>query len=139
MERGKYHHMAGPKEIKFKKLPTPKGEDKRKIDQVFDVDTRYGIIMAIDNFGSLNIKKLAKILGKNEATIHHHVKWLIQDPSMLDIDQKKTMQTKGIFYTLSTTARKYRQILGLTPSTEEQNQPGERRKVRKSPISYLFL
>lgn len=78
-----------------------------KLNQMHEVDTRFAIVMAINNFGSCNIKKLARILGKNEATIHHHIKWLSTEPSLLDIDQKKTLSTKGIFYTLAEQTRLY--------------------------------
>lgn len=87
-----------------------KKEDKKtisKIDDVFNIETRHAIIMAIDTFGSSNIKKLASFLGKNDATIYYHIKELLKEPALLEIDQEITNNQKGIFYKLTNLAIKY--------------------------------
>ena len=123
--------MSEGPEIKFKELKLPTGAEKTKIDQIFEVDTRFGIIMAIDSFGSLNIKRLAQILGKNEATIYHHIKWLIEEPELLTLDQQKTLNSKGKYYTLSPLAKNHRVILGLTTGSDKPDQPEERKGTDK--------
>jgi len=84
-------------DVKYK----DKKEDKEIIERIADVykiETRHAIIMAINAFGSSNIKKLAKILNKNEATI---IKELIKKPELLRIDEEVTHSQKGIFYRLT--------------------------------------
>ena len=81
-----------------------KKEDKKtitKIDEVYNIETRHAILMAIDTFGSSNIKKLASFLGKNDATIYYHIKELLKEPALLEIDQEITNNQKGIFYKLT--------------------------------------
>jgi hypothetical protein len=72
-----------------------------RINEVYNIETRHAIIMAINTFGSSNIKRLAKILGKNEATIYYHIKELTKQPEFLQIDQEKTNALKGIYYNLT--------------------------------------
>jgi len=72
-----------------------------RINDVYKIETRHAIIMAINAFGSSNIKKLAKILNKNEATIYYHIKELIKKPELLRIDEQITHTQKGIFYRLT--------------------------------------
>lgn len=93
-------------EVDYKKLKAQGKKILDRVNEVYKVETRYGIIMAINNFGSANIKKLAKILGKNEATIYHHLKDLTREPELLVVDNKKTRENKGIFYKLSKIAEK---------------------------------
>ena len=56
-------------EVDYKKLKAQGKKILDRVNDVYKVETRYAIIMAINNFGSSNIKKLAKILGKNESQI----------------------------------------------------------------------
>ncbi len=87
-------------DVKYK----DKKEDKEileRITDVYKIETRHAIIMAISAFGSSNIKKLAKILNKNEATIYYHIKELIKKPELLRIDEEVTHSQKGIFYRLT--------------------------------------
>ncbi|MCG3260149.1 MAG: ArsR family transcriptional regulator [Candidatus Heimdallarchaeota archaeon] len=93
-------------EVDYKKLKAQGKKILDRVNEVYKVETRYGIIMAINNFGSANIKKLAKILGKNEATIYHHLKDLTREPELLVVDNQKTRENKGIFYKLSKIAEK---------------------------------
>lgn len=87
-------------DIKYKE----KKEDKKtqeRIAEIYNIETRHAIIMAINTFGSSNIKKLSKILGKNEATIYYHIKELIKKPEFLRIDAELTNSMKGIYYCLT--------------------------------------
>jgi len=95
---------SGKIKVEYKKLKAQSKEILVRVNEVYKVDTRYAIILAIRNFGSCNIKKLAKILGKNEATIYHHLKYLTSAPELLIIDNTKTRENRGIYYKLSTIA-----------------------------------
>ncbi len=92
---------SGKIKVDYKKLKAQGKEILTRVNEVYRVETRYAIILAIRNFGSCNIKKLAKILGKNEATIYHHLKFLTRAPELLVIDNAKTRENRGIYYKLS--------------------------------------
>ncbi|MGY5880022.1 MAG: winged helix-turn-helix domain-containing protein [Candidatus Thorarchaeota archaeon] len=92
---------SGKIKVEYKKLKAQSKEILARVSEVYRVETRYAIILAIRNFGSCNIKKLAKILGKNEATIYHHLQYLTKEPELLVIDNKKTREHRGIYYKLS--------------------------------------
>jgi hypothetical protein len=94
-------------EVDFKRLKAIDSSILKRVNDVFKVETKYAIIMVIKNFGSSNIKKLAKILAKNEATIYHHLKDLTRKPKLLQIDEEKTRDTKGIYYKLSEIAERH--------------------------------
>lgn len=87
-------------DVKYKDKKLDKDIFKR-INDVYKIETRHAIIMAINAFGSSNIKKLAKILNKNEATIYYHIKELTKKPELLRIDEEITHSQKGIFYQLT--------------------------------------
>jgi DNA-binding MarR family transcriptional regulator len=91
-------------EVKYKEKKIDSKLEAR-IAEVYNIETRYAIIMAINTFGSSNIKKLAKILSKNEATIYYHIKELVKKPEFLQIDNELTNSLKGIYYTLTDLAR----------------------------------
>jgi hypothetical protein len=80
---------------------------RKKIDETYAVETRLSILMAITNFGSANIKRLAKLLGKNDATIYHHIKIMTKEPALLEVDNEMTQNHKGIFYQLTSLARRH--------------------------------
>ena len=79
----------------------PKKILDNRFNELFENETRYGIVMAIRTFGSMNIKLLSKIMGKTESTIHHHISEMIKEPEVLVIDNEKTTTTRGIYYKLS--------------------------------------
>lgn len=93
-------------EVKYKERKEKK-EILERVDEIFKIETRHAIIMAINTFGSSNIKKLAMILGKNEATIYYHIKELTKKPELIQIDQEATHSQKGIFYKLTDLSKKY--------------------------------
>ncbi len=80
---------------------------RKKIEETYAVETRLSILMAITNFGSANIRKLANLLGKNDATIYHHIKILTKEPALLEVDNEMTQSCKGIFYQLTSLARRH--------------------------------
>ena len=88
-------------EVDYKKLKAQGKKILDRVSEVYKVETRYAIILVINNFGPSNIKKLARILGKNEATIYHHLKDLTREPELLVVDNKMTRENKGIYYKLS--------------------------------------
>ncbi|NHJ05361.1 MAG: hypothetical protein EAX90_11090 [Candidatus Heimdallarchaeota archaeon] len=93
-------------EVKYKERKESE-EILKRINEIFKIETRHAIIMAINTFGSSNIKKLAMILGKNEATIYYHIKELTKKPELIQIDQEATHSHKGIFYKLTDLSKKY--------------------------------
>lgn len=92
-------------EVKYKEKKIDSKLEAR-IAEVYNIETRYAIIMAINTFGSSNIKKLAKILNKNDATIYYHIKELTKKPEFLQIDNELTNSLKGIYYKLTDLAYK---------------------------------
>ena len=98
-------------EVDYKKLKEINTNILKRVNDVFKVETKHAIIMVIKNFGSSNIKKLARILAKNEATIYYHLQDLTEDsknkPKLLEIDQVKTRENKGIYYKLSSIAERH--------------------------------
>ena len=80
---------------------------RKMIEETYAVETRLSILMAITNFGSANIKKLAKLLGKNDATIYHHIKIMTKEPALLEVDNDMTQKNKGIFYQLTSLAKRH--------------------------------
>ncbi|MCG3220799.1 MAG: hypothetical protein H7641_05405 [Candidatus Heimdallarchaeota archaeon] len=92
---------SGKLEVDYKGLKAEGPKILKRVNDVFKVETKHAILMVIKNFGSSNIKKLAKILVKNEATIYHHLQDLTREPKLLQIDEEKTRDNKGIYYKLS--------------------------------------
>ncbi|TFF90449.1 MAG: hypothetical protein EU548_02975 [Promethearchaeota archaeon] len=93
-------------EVKYRKKEETL-EVQKRLEEIYEIDTRHAIIMAIATFGSSNIKKLGKLLGKNEATIYYHIKELLKKPAFLQIDEETTNKNRGIFYTLTPLSEKY--------------------------------
>jgi len=89
-----------------KKDKTVKKSVDSRFKEVFENETQYGILMAIRNFGSMNIKKLAGLMGKTESTIHHHISEMLRDPKVIEIDTNKTEKERGKYYKLSPLASK---------------------------------
>ena len=85
-----------------------KKEIDKRFEDLFKNETRYGIVMAIRTFGSMNIKLLSRIMGKAESTIHHHIEEMKKEPQVIIIDTEKTSSSRGKYYTLSNiTNQKY--------------------------------
>lgn len=73
----------------------------KRLEEAFQVETRYAITMAIRTFGSLNTKMLSRMLGKTESTIWHHCNELLKEPKIIEIDQDKTESQRGKFFKLT--------------------------------------
>ncbi|MFX0066331.1 MAG: hypothetical protein ACFFC7_29560, partial [Candidatus Hermodarchaeota archaeon] len=83
--------------------------DKRYEELILN-ETKYGVLMAIRTFGSLNIKTLARIMGKAESTIFHHVSEMLKKPKIIEIDKEKTESSRGKFFKLTEeTISRYRE------------------------------
>jgi DNA-binding MarR family transcriptional regulator len=78
-----------------------KKELDKRFEEIFENETRYGIIMAIRTFGPMNIKLLARIMGKTVSTIHHHITEMTKKPKLIIVDDEKTTSARGIYYKLS--------------------------------------
>lgn len=63
-------------------------------------ETKFGILFALKMFGSLNLKHIAKCLGKSEPAILRQLKILTQ-MNLINIDQKESTQSWGKFYQIS--------------------------------------
>jgi len=63
-------------------------------------ETKFGILFALKMFGSLNLKHIAKCLGKSEPAILRQLKILTQ-LNLIIIDQKESTQSWGKFYKIS--------------------------------------
>ncbi|MCY3413186.1 MAG: winged helix-turn-helix transcriptional regulator [Candidatus Heimdallarchaeota archaeon] len=87
--------------VAYRKYNTLSPKSKLAIEQVLSIETRHAIIQVINTFGSCNIKKLAKVLNKNEATIHHHIQELLKAPKLITLDADKTQKKKGKYYKLT--------------------------------------
>ena len=84
-------------------MPTEKEQNpiRKRVREMVQNETRFGIFMAIRTYGSLNIKKLAEILGKTESTIFHHISEMLKEPKIIEIDLDKTETNRGKYYRLT--------------------------------------
>ncbi len=88
-------------QIMTEKSKYGKEEIDERFEKLLENETRYGIVMAIRTFGSMNIKLLSRIMGKTVSTIHHHISEMTKGPEVIVIDNKETTASRGIYYTLS--------------------------------------
>jgi hypothetical protein len=63
-------------------------------------EVSFGILLSLRFYGSLNLKKVAQLIGKPETTTIRHLKQLLGD-RMIDIDAEKTASSWGKFYCLT--------------------------------------
>jgi len=63
-------------------------------------ETKFGILFALKMFGSLNLKHIAKCLGKSEPAILRQMKLLI-GMKLIQFDQQESEQNWGKFYQLT--------------------------------------
>lgn len=99
--------MKESEKEKIAKKMQQRSEIEKDLEPLYKVETRYSIVLLILSFGSLNIQRIAKILGKNEATIYHHIKELTKDKSFLKVDEEATMTKKGIYYDLEDKVKEF--------------------------------
>ncbi|NHK30784.1 MAG: winged helix-turn-helix domain-containing protein [Asgard group archaeon] len=79
-------------------------EIKKKYKEIVYDEVKYGIITAIIWYDSLNLKDLARLVGRPETTTIRYVKQLLED-GLIDVDAEKTATSWGKFYKLSTVVR----------------------------------
>jgi len=69
-------------------------------------ENKVGVLFALKMFGSLNLKHIAKCIGKPEPTIYRHLK-IITQMDLIEIDQQETTQSRGIFYKISSQGKEF--------------------------------
>ena len=74
--------------------------DLREFIELLGDETKFGILFALKMFGSLNLKHIAKCLGKSEPATLRQLKILTQ-MNLINIDQKESTRTWGKFYQIS--------------------------------------
>ncbi|NHJ38571.1 MAG: winged helix-turn-helix transcriptional regulator [Asgard group archaeon] len=90
-----------------KEMPESKISDdiRKKYEEVVYDEVKYGIISAIIWYDSLNLKNLARLLGRPETTIIRYTKKLLEE-GLIDVDAEKTASSWGKFYKLSSGVKK---------------------------------
>jgi DNA-binding transcriptional ArsR family regulator len=63
-------------------------------------ETKFGILFALKMFGSLNLKHIAKCLGKSEPAILRQMK-LLTKMNLITLDQQESENSWGKFYQLT--------------------------------------
>lgn len=79
-------------------------EFKEKYEKIIFDEVKYGIFTALELYKSLNLKKLAQLVGRPETTTIRYIKLLLSD-GLIDIDAAKTAISWGKFYCLSKEAK----------------------------------
>ena len=79
-------------------------EIRKKYESLLYYEEKYGIFTALQWYESLNLKKIAQIVGRPETTTIRYLKQLVDD-GLIDIDVEKTATSWGKFYKLSTSAK----------------------------------
>ncbi|MFW9922071.1 MAG: hypothetical protein ACFFDW_02155 [Candidatus Thorarchaeota archaeon] len=99
-------------------------ELKKKFEDLVLDEVKYGIMTALEMYDSLNLKKLAQLVGRPETTTIRYVKALLSD-GFIDIDAEKTASSWGKFYRLSA------QSLYITEKKREMTEEVEKAKVEE--------
>ena len=73
---------------------------EEKLGKLVYDEVSFGILITLRFYGSLNLKKIAQLIGKPETTTIRHLKQLLKD-GMIDIDAEKTALSWGKFYSLT--------------------------------------
>jgi hypothetical protein len=82
-------------------------------------ELKYSIVTAINWYNSLNLKNIARLVGRPETTTIRYIKQLLED-GLIDIDAEKTASSWGKFYKLSENVRKlYDEQLRAVEEREE--------------------
>ncbi|MHA1433759.1 MAG: hypothetical protein ACTSO7_07940 [Candidatus Heimdallarchaeota archaeon] len=77
---------------------------REKFIETFYDEVKFGILNAIDFYDSVNLKRLAVLVGRPETTTIRHIKKLL-DEKLITIDAEKTAKEWGKFYKLSEPVR----------------------------------
>jgi hypothetical protein len=73
---------------------------EEKLQKLAYDEVSFGIVITLRFYGSLNLKKIAQLIGKPETTTIRHLKQLLED-KIIDIDAEKTASSWGKFYCLT--------------------------------------
>jgi predicted transcriptional regulator len=73
---------------------------KEKFERVLYDEVSFSILISLRFYGSLNLKKIAQLIGKPETTTIRHLKQLLEE-NLIDIDAEKTASSWGKFYYLT--------------------------------------
>ncbi|MCK5184389.1 MAG: hypothetical protein KAQ95_08795 [Candidatus Heimdallarchaeota archaeon] len=73
---------------------------EEKLKKLVYDEVSFSILTSLRFYGSLNLKRLALLIGKPETTTIRHLKQLLED-KLIDIDADKTATSWGKFYRLS--------------------------------------
>jgi len=79
-------------------------ELKQKFEDTIYDEVKYGIITALQWYGSANLKKLSQLVDRPETTTLRYLKQLLAE-NLIDVDAEKTATSWGKFYRLSDEAR----------------------------------
>ncbi|NHJ32193.1 MAG: helix-turn-helix transcriptional regulator [Asgard group archaeon] len=71
-----------------------------KLEKLVYDEVRFGILITLRFYGSLNLKKIAQLIGKPETTTIRHLKQLLEE-GLIDIDAEKTASSWGKFYCMT--------------------------------------
>jgi predicted transcriptional regulator len=77
-------------------------EIKKSYDEAIYDEVKYGILIALEFYKSLNLKKLAEILDRPKTTTLRYLKNLLNE-GLIILDTNKTAKDWGKFYKLSQT------------------------------------
>lgn len=77
---------------------------EEKLERVIYEEVSYGIITSLRFHETLNLKRLAQLIGRPETTTIRYLKQLLED-KLIDIDAEKTATSWGKFYRLSKPAK----------------------------------
>ena len=71
-----------------------------KLEKLVYDEVSFGILISLRFYESLNLKKIAQLIGKPETTTIRHLKQLLEE-DLIDIDAEKTASSWGKFYCLT--------------------------------------
>ncbi len=75
-------------------------EIEKRLENIVYDEASFGILITLRFYGSLNLKKIAQLIGKPETTTIRHLKHLLEE-NLIDIDAGKTASSWGKFYCLT--------------------------------------
>ena len=88
------------------------------LDKILEDENKIVIIFLIYIFGALNLKILAKLIGKSEPPVLRWIKKMLEE-DLLVIDQPSTKRSRGKFYKLSPKSVKFFAMERFPPTFEQ--------------------
>lgn len=105
-------------------------EMKELYEKLFSKGVGMGIIMALYIYETLNLKKIATLIGKLETTTLNQVKKLLEE-GFIEVDSKATARSRGTYYKLTDLTKK----LLKTPNPDEELTTEKIKKFTKDDIA----